>query len=92
MNSAGTGSLPVDLARHRAYARIFQPGRLTGGLIAPLEGRPDSPAPTRGEHAALARQADDALGFAAIWLRDVPFLASSVGDVGHMHDPMIYAG
>ena len=41
MNPAGTGSLPADLARHRAYARVFQPGRLTFGFIARLEGYPD---------------------------------------------------
>lgn len=91
MNPVGTSSLPAELARHRAYARVFQPGRLTFGFIAPLEGYPDSPAPTLGGHAALARQAD-ALGFAAIWLRDVPFLDPSFGDVGQIHDPMVYAG
>ncbi|WP_334033468.1 LLM class oxidoreductase [Burkholderia gladioli] len=91
MNPIGTGSLPADLARHRAYARVFQPGRLTFGFIAPLEGYPESASPTLEGHAALARQAD-ALGFAAIWLRDVPFFDPSFGDVGQIHDPMVYAG
>jgi hypothetical protein len=27
-----------DLSHHCAYARIFQPGSLTIGFIAPLEG------------------------------------------------------
>lgn len=51
-----TGSLPVELAQHRAYARVFQPGRLTFGFIAPLEGYPDSPAPTLEGHEVLARR------------------------------------
>ena len=58
----------ADLAEHRGFARVFQPGHLTFGFIAPLEGYPDRPAPTMQDHAALARQADQA-GFAALWLR-----------------------
>jgi hypothetical protein len=33
------------LASHRGFSRVFQPGQLTFGFIAPLEGNPDSPAP-----------------------------------------------
>jgi luciferase-type oxidoreductase len=91
MTTNETGSLPADLAQHHAYARVFQPGRLTFGFIAPLEGYPERPAPTLEGHEALARQAD-ALGFAVIWLRDVPFLDPDFGDVGQIHDPMVYAG
>ncbi len=91
MTSAETSLLPTNLARHRAYARVFQPGRLTFGLITPLEGYPNAPAPTLEGHADLARQAD-AHGFAAIWLRDVPFFDPDFGDVGQIHDPMVYAG
>ena len=43
MNRAGTGSLPADLARHRAHAQVFQPERLTFAFIAPLQGYPDAP-------------------------------------------------
>jgi luciferase-type oxidoreductase len=43
------------------------------------------------DHAELAQQAD-AAGFAAIWLRDVPFYDPSFGDLGQVFDPMIYAG
>jgi alkanesulfonate monooxygenase SsuD/methylene tetrahydromethanopterin reductase-like flavin-dependent oxidoreductase (luciferase family) len=60
----------VDSAAfHRGFARVFQPGRLTFGFIAPLEAYPDKPAPTMRDHEAMARMADDA-GFAAFWLRD----------------------
>jgi len=84
-------AVAADLAGHAAYARVFQPGRLTLGFIAPLEAYPDAPWPTLADHAALARKVD-ALDFAAIWLRDVPFYDPSFGDVGQVLDPMVYAG
>jgi luciferase-type oxidoreductase len=85
------GKLPQDLARHPGYTRIFQPGHLTFGFIAPLESYPDSPGPTLADHAALAMKADQA-GFSAIWLRDVPFFDPNFGDVGQILDPLAYAG
>jgi luciferase-type oxidoreductase len=86
-----SGEVPQDLARHPGYARIFQPGHLTFGFIAPLESYPDSPGPTLADHAALAMKADQA-GFSAIWLRDVPFYDPNFGDVGQILDPLAYAG
>ncbi|WP_267397008.1 MULTISPECIES: hypothetical protein [unclassified Sphingomonas] len=83
-------ALAPDLAGHAAYARVFQPGQLTLGFIAPLEAYPSAPWPTLADHAALARKVDD-LGFAAIWLRDVPFYDPSFGDVGQIIDPLVYA-
>ncbi|WLH38287.1 LLM class oxidoreductase [Pseudomonas sp. FP2196] len=80
-----------DLQQHRGYARVFQPGHLTFGFIAPLESYPDSPGPTLQDHAQLARRVDEA-GFSAIWLRDVPFYDPNFGDVGQILDPLVYAG
>jgi luciferase-type oxidoreductase len=91
MSIFAQASLSTDLATHPAYARVFQPGRLTIGFIAPLEGYPDAPWPTLDNHAALARKVD-ALDFAALWLRDVPFYDPHFGDVGQILDPMVYAG
>lgn len=85
------GQLPPDLAQHPGYARVYQPGRLTFGFIAPLESYPDTPGPTLADHADMARKVDEA-GFAAIWLRDVPFYDPSFGDVGQILDPLVYAG
>lgn len=85
------GALPADLAQHRGFGRVFQPGKLTLGLIAPLEGYPDSPAPTLSNHVEMVRKAD-AIGIAALWLRDVPFYEPGFGDVGQIIDPMVYAG
>jgi luciferase-type oxidoreductase len=82
---------PAALASHRAFSRAFAPGRLTLGFVAPLEGYPDGPAPTLGNHVAMARLADN-IGLAALWLRDVPFYDPQFGDVGQVLDPMVYAG
>lgn len=81
----------VRLRDHSAFKRVFQPGRLTFGLLAPLEGYPDRAFPTLHDQAALVRRADE-LGIAALWLRDVPFYDPSFGDVGQLWDPMVYAG
>lgn len=88
---SSTGQLVSELARHPGYSRLFQPGHLTFGFIAPLESYPDTPGPTLAGHAELARRVDDA-GFSAIWLRDVPFYDPGFGDVGQVLDPLTYAG
>ncbi|WP_229743640.1 LLM class oxidoreductase [Aliidongia dinghuensis] len=81
----------ADAGFHRGYSRVFKQGHLTFGFIAPLEGYPDTPAPTMRDHAVLARKVDQA-GFSALWLRDVPFFDPSFGDLGQVFDPMVYAG
>lgn len=86
-----TGTLPPELARHPGYARVFKPGHLSFGFIAPLESYPDSVGPTLAHHGEMARKVDDA-GFSAIWLRDVPFYDPHFGDVGQILDPLAYAG
>lgn len=83
--------LSAELMAHRGYSRVFQPGHLTFGFIAPLESYPDSPGPTLEAHAVMARKVDEA-GFAALWLRDVPFYDPNFGDVGQILDPLVYAG
>jgi luciferase-type oxidoreductase len=85
------GTMPADLSAHPGYARVFRPGHLTFGFIAPLEEYPDHPAPTMTHHAQMARKVDEA-GFSAIWLRDVPFYDPRFGDVGQIFDPLVYAG
>lgn len=91
-NTSGPGtSLPGELATHRGFSRVFQPGKLTFGFIAPLEGYPDSPGPSLADHAAMAQKVDQ-MGMAALWLRDVPFYDPDFGDVGQILDPMVYAG
>jgi luciferase-type oxidoreductase len=86
-----TYALAPELKQHPGYARVFQPGHLTFGFIAPLESYPNSPGPTLQDHAQLAQRVDEA-GFSAIWLRDVPFYDPNFGDVGQILDPLVYAG
>ena len=87
-----------DSSRHRAfptfnraYAKAFQPGRLTLGLITPLEAYLGDEFPTLDRHIERAQLAES-LGFSALWLRDVPFHVPSFGDVGQMLDPFVYLG
>lgn len=83
--------LVQSVSDHRGYSQVFQPDHLTLGLIAPLEGYPNAPWPTLNDHVAAVRLAEDA-GFAAIWLRDVPFYDPSFGDAAQVLDPLVYAG
>ena len=79
------------LNEHPGYRRLFAPQELTIGLIMPLETHPDSPAPTMADHASMAIRADK-LGFAALWLRDVPFYDPTYGDFAQVFDPIAYIG
>ncbi|MEO0567866.1 MAG: LLM class oxidoreductase [Pseudomonadota bacterium] len=74
-----------------AYAQAFQPGKLTLGLVAPIEAHGNSPTPKLERHLERAQLADD-LGFSSIWLRDVPFNVPSFGDAGQTFDPFVYLG
>ncbi|MEM8775935.1 MAG: TIGR03571 family LLM class oxidoreductase [Pseudomonadota bacterium] len=74
-----------------AYNRVFRPGRLSIGLVLPLEAYPVGAEPTLREHLKAAQRAEH-LGYAALWLRDVPFNVPSFGDVGQVFDPFVYLG
>lgn len=76
---------------NRGYNAVFQPGRLTLGLVVPLDPYPHSAVPRMERHLERARLADD-LGFAALWLRDVPFNVPAFGDAGQIFDPFVYLG
>ncbi len=82
---------PVFPALNRAYNTVFQPGALSIGLVAPLDAHQASPVPDMMRHVERAQMADE-LGFAALWLRDVPFNVPSFGDAGQMFDPFVYLG
>lgn len=74
-----------------AYNTVFRPKQLSIGLVVPLEGYANGPVPTMTRHLERVRIAED-LGFAAVWLRDVPFNVPSFGDAGQMFDPFVYLG
>jgi luciferase-type oxidoreductase len=91
MNAPITNKISQDLAIRSTYARVFRPGSLTLGFIAPLEGYPNTPWPTPENYGEMVRQVDLA-GFAALWLRDVPIYDPNFGDLAELVDPMVYAG
>ena len=76
---------------NRGYNRVFRPGKLSIGLVAPLENYADGPVPALTDHLGRIQLAE-ALGFAAVWLRDVPFNVPSFGDAGQLFDPFVYLG
>lgn len=80
-----------ELSTHIGYHKLFQPAKLSFGLIAPMKGYPDSPFPDMTDHERIVQKADD-IGIEAVWLRDVPFYDPSFGDVGQIFDVVAYAG
>tara|TARA_Y100001001_G_C7988821_1_gene302194 strand:- start:528 stop:1499 length:972 start_codon:yes stop_codon:yes gene_type:complete len=76
---------------NRGYNQVFQPNRLSVGLVAPLESYTKGPVPTMERHLERVRLAEKA-GFSAVWLRDVPFNVPSFGDAGQVFDPFVYLG
>lgn len=74
-----------------AYDSVFQTGRLSVGLVVPLAAHGNNPVPDMSRHLERAALADD-LGFAALWLRDVPFNVPTFGDAGQVFDPFVYLG
>lgn len=76
---------------NRAYNAVFRPGRLSLGLVVPLETYATSPVPAMHRHLERVQLAER-LGFSAVWLRDVPFNVASFGDAGQVFDPFVYLG
>lgn len=73
---------------HPGYRRMFAPGCLTLGIFLPLRYY-------AGDMAVLQGQADlveaiDRLGFAAVWVRDIPLFDPLFGDAGQVFDPFTY--
>lgn len=76
---------------NEAYGSVFRPNRLSIGLVMPIENYAHDAVPSLHRHLERAQLAD-ALGFAALWLRDVPFNVPSFGDAGQVFDPFVYLG
>lgn len=74
-----------------AYNRVFKPGKLSLGLVLPLEAYAVGAEPTLHDHIEKAQLAES-LSFEALWLRDVPFNVPSFGDPGQIFDPFVYLG
>lgn len=80
----------MDVMAHHGFHTMFAEGRLTLGLFMPIEAYQGS-IPTMENHLERVRCAEQ-LGFAALWVRDVPLYDPSFGDVGQMYDPWVYLG
>ena len=76
---------------NKGYDSIFRPGRLSIGLVVPIESYSNGPVPCMNRHLERVRLAEG-LGFSAVWLRDVPFNVPSFGDAGQVYDPFVYLG
>ncbi|MEM6357301.1 MAG: LLM class oxidoreductase, partial [Pseudomonadota bacterium] len=76
--------------RHRGFARMFAPDRLSLGLMLPttplVNGVPDM-----SGQLDIAARADE-LGFAGLWSRDVPLFDPAFGDAGQVYDPWVWLG
>jgi luciferase-type oxidoreductase len=75
---------------HPGFASLFRADRLTLGLFFPIEAFRGS-SPTMAGQVELAQRAE-ALGFDALWFRDVPLLDPAFGDAGQLYDPWVYLG
>jgi len=76
---------------NQGFNNTFRPNRLSLGLTVPLESYTTSPVPDMTRHIERVQLAE-ALGFSAVWLRDVPFNVPTFGDAGQMFDPFVYLG
>lgn len=72
------------------FQRMFAPDRLTLGVFFPIEAF-QLDQPTMRDQERLARRAEE-LGFAALWVRDVPLRDPSFGDLGQVYDTWVYLG
>ncbi|UJH67861.1 LLM class oxidoreductase [Allomuricauda sp. SCSIO 65647] len=70
------------------FDKIATKGKLTLGLVFPIEAYKGSVAEMKNQE-ALAKRAEE-LGFKALWFRDVPFNDPLFGDAGQLYDPWIY--
>ncbi|MRS97027.1 TIGR03571 family LLM class oxidoreductase [Ralstonia pickettii] len=80
----------VPYRQHRGFEHAFSSGSLSLGLFFPIEAFAGD-RPTMHNQVALAKRAE-ALGFSALWFRDVPLRDPNFGDVGQVFDPWVYMG
>lgn len=73
------------------YDAVFQLGCLSVGLVVPIAQYADARSPDMAGQMQTIQRAE-ALGFSAVWLRDVPFDVPSFGDAGQTYDPFVYLG
>lgn len=84
-------SLKVFDQLNKGYNSVFKHGKMSIGLVVPIENYVSGPVPTMIDHLERVKLAEK-LGFSSIWLRDVPFNVPTFGDAGQPYDPFVYLG
>ncbi|WP_060512086.1 LLM class oxidoreductase [Pseudomonas sp. NBRC 111124] len=82
------GASADAFALHPGYRRMFAQGQLTLGIYLPLRFYDGDMGVLNGQ-ARLVSEVDH-LGFAAVWVRDVPLYDPAFGDAGQVFDPFTY--
>ncbi|MBA8841304.1 LLM class oxidoreductase [Ochrobactrum sp. RH2CCR150] len=75
---------------HAGFNRMFQPSKLTLGMMLPMAPLVNG-VPNMAGQLDLAAHADQ-LGFAALWVRDVPLFDPAFNDAGQIYDPWVWLG
>lgn len=70
------------------YDRVIEKGKLSFGLVFPIEAYKGSVATM--EHQEVLAQRAERLNFKSLWFRDVPFHDPTFGDAGQLFDPWVY--
>ncbi|MFT0866475.1 LLM class oxidoreductase [Pseudomonas sp. CAM1A] len=73
---------------HPGYRRMFAPDTLTLGIFMPLRFYDGDMRVLSGQARLVGKI--DQLGFAAVWVRDVPLFDPHFGDAGQVFDPFAY--
>ena len=76
---------------NRGYNSVFQSGKLSLGMVIPIENYWQGPVPSMKDHLKRVQLAEQA-GFKALWVRDIPFNVPTFGDAGQTFDPFTYLG
>jgi len=76
---------------NNGYNNVFQFGKLSLGIVVPVENYAQSSVPTMKDHMKRIQLVEH-LGFSALWVRDVPFHVPTFGDAGQTYDPFTYLG
>ncbi|MEM6967664.1 MAG: LLM class oxidoreductase [Bacteroidota bacterium] len=76
---------------NKAYNSVFQPNRLSIGIVIPIERYVQGPVPKMQDHLKKVKLVEQ-LGYKALWVRDVPLNVPTFGDAGQTYDPFTYLG
>ena len=76
---------------NKGYNGVFKPAQLSLGIVIPIENYSQSSVPNMKHHLERIQLAEQ-LGFAALWVRDIPLHVPGFGDAGQTYDPFTYLG